>query len=53
MNKASGGAGQGGLLCCDSWGRKESVTTKRDIPVLLEGTTEVPGTTSSKPLLPF
>ena len=25
----------------------------RDIPVSLEGTTEVPGTTSSEPLLPF
>ena len=23
------GDGQGGLVCCDSWGRKESDTTKR------------------------
>ena len=23
------GDGQGGLACCDSWGRKESDTTKR------------------------
>ena len=23
------GDGQGGLACCDSWGRKESVTTER------------------------
>ena len=36
MNKASGGDGtlgvgdgQGGLACCDSWGRKESDTTER------------------------
>ena len=23
------GGGQGGLACCDSWGRKESHTTER------------------------
>ena len=23
------GGGQGGLACCDSWGRKESDTTER------------------------
>ena len=23
------GDGQGGLVCCDSWGRKESDTTER------------------------
>ena len=23
------GDGQGGLVCCDSWGRKESETTER------------------------
>ena len=23
------GGGQGGLVCCDSWGRKESDTTKQ------------------------
>ena len=23
------GEGQGGLVCCDSWGRKESDTTER------------------------
>ena len=23
------GVGQGGLVCCDSWGRKESDTTER------------------------
>ena len=28
--RASGvGDGQGGLACCDSWGRKESDTTER------------------------
>ena len=27
-NKASGGDGQGGLACCDSWGCKESDTTE-------------------------
>ena len=25
------GDGQGGLACCDSWGRKESDTTERPI----------------------
>ena len=34
MDKGSGWApgvadGQGGLACCDSWGRKESDTTER------------------------
>ena len=28
-NIASIGDGQGGLVCCDSWGRKESDTTER------------------------
>ena len=27
-NKASEGDGQGGLVCCDSWGPKESDTTE-------------------------
>ena len=31
------GDGQGGLACCDSWGRKESDTTER-----LNGTDEIP-----------
>ena len=30
FEQASGdGEGQGGLACCDSWGRKESDTTER------------------------
>ena len=29
LSKLGVGDGQGGLVCCDSWGRKESDTTER------------------------
>ena len=29
QNYTGGGDGQGGLACCDSWGRKESDMTER------------------------
>ena len=29
VGDGQGGDGQGGLACCDSWGRKESDTTER------------------------
>ena len=28
------GDGQGGLACCDSWGRKESDTTETELNIL-------------------
>ena len=29
LSRMGVGDGQGGLVCCDSWGRKESDTTER------------------------
>ena len=47
------GDGQGGLACCDSWGRKESDTTERLNWSVLEKTLESPlGSKEIKPVNP-